>query len=870
MTNLKDGSTGDCIAQTDARLRNWYDNRELVRSPELTYSVLFAVPPSRLPPMVDDRPERWIRQVPGATSSDDQPTVMLLAGQFWGDMPGTYWARWGRYAAEENSVGLPARLRLDPNTRFVSLAITNHQIIGQFVDGTVLNKFLGTLESEGAIEVGNPLEIRGGVASHGTIRIRRGLIAPAENPAESGFVRSWLQLEGPALSALGGTITLEHESASLEFGSQTKAVAENLLIRGQGTLNVRFLDGEVKLGEPGNSFTLLGELDHGRMQIGPSVQIQVTEGGFYNGGVIELIGPATRVGTPGWLGPNNHDMRTTIAGSGRLEVKDGAILELVAGYHAPDYWRRWSVVIENDLDISPEGTLHTVPFTGPSGSWDSPVEIRGALVNRGRIQLDRSLLASGNVDNTGTIVIKDVEFNLNGGQTASLGGSVQLENAALRTTGGSAIAANNLRVTGSGTFDARLDFGTATLGASNNWFQLTPQVGAGAHLLVDGGTRCLVPESGLLNEGVIALSGADTVLGTPNWLGANNHDMRTTISGRGTLRVQDGAVLELTAGWHSPDYWRRWSVVIENDVVIGPGGTLHTVPFTGPSGSWDSPVEIHGRLVNNGKIILERTLLVEGQVQNSGRLEVNAPLQTTNRVVNSGELVLNAPLSAPELVSEGGSILVSQLTIGAGERFSGNATINGNLANHGVVSPGQSPGLIEITGNYSQTGELVAEVRGAANQDFDRLTVGGQAQLGGKLQVRLLPGANFASGAVFDIIKGAAVSGTFDPVLLPVIHGSPLFDLSYGPDFVRLTALQAAPPPPALIIPAQNLAEIGTQGLRLQIQNLANGPFVVEFSSDLQHWEPVLALPDGALPAELLMLHTNNGAMGFYRGIQPP
>ena len=74
------------------------------------------------------------------------------------------------------------------------------------------------------------------------------------------------------------------------------------------------------------------------------------------------------------------------------------------------------------------------------------------------------------------------------------------------------------------------------------------------------------------------------------------------------------------------------------------------------------------------------------------------------------------------------------MTVGPSERLSGNVTITGNLLNNGIVSPGTSPGLIEIAGNYTQTGELVAEVHGQVDQAFDRLIAGGQVQLGGRLR----------------------------------------------------------------------------------------------------------------------------------------
>ena len=252
----------------------------------------------------------------------------------------------------------PARLRLDLDTRFISRAITNQQITGQFIDSTVPTKFVGTLESEGSIEVENPLELRGPLVNHGTIRIRRALIAPGDKPEEFRYNTGWLHCQGTgalragrlpyfwSMNPLRWSLAIKPRSLPRTFKSQAK-----------GPSMLHFLMEKVYLGQPGDSFTLLGKLEHGRMRMGPSVKIELTEDGFYNGGLLDVTGTGTRIGTPGYLGPNNHDLRTTIGGRGKIWVHDGAILEFIAGFHQPDYWRRWSVVVENDIELSFDSTL---------------------------------------------------------------------------------------------------------------------------------------------------------------------------------------------------------------------------------------------------------------------------------------------------------------------------------------------------------------------------------------------------------------------------------------------------------------------------------------------------------------------------------
>ena len=158
-------------------------------------------------------------------------------------------------------------------------------------------------------------------------------------------------------------------------------------------------------------------------------------------------------------------------------------------------------------------------------------------------------------------------------------------------------------------------------------------------------------------------------------------------------------------------------------------------------------------------------------------------------------------------------------------------------------------------------------MRGVLGQGFDRLAVGGQVQLAGRLEVLVLPGADFQAGAVFNIVTGAVVSGTFETVLMPRVNDAPLFEISCGTDYVRLTALRSAPPPPSLVIPLQTPSDVRTRGLRLQISHLLYGPLTVEFSTDLRQWQPLMTLPgeDGAL--EFLAPQATTSAMGFYRGM---
>ena len=89
---------------------------------------------------------------------------------------------------------------------------------------------------------------------------------------------------------------------------------------------------------------------------------------------------------------------------------------------------------------------------------------------------------------------------------------------------------------------------------------------------------------------------------------------------------------------------------------------------------------------------------------------------------------------------------------------------SGNLINNGTVSPGNSPGTINVTGNYTQssTGTLIIEI--ASGASFDKLIVTGTAALAGTLQVSVLPGFSPLGQSFTFLTAAGGVSGTFGTV----------------------------------------------------------------------------------------------------------
>lgn len=128
-----------------------------------------------------------------------------------------------------------------------------------------------------------------------------------------------------------------------------------------------------------------------------------------------------------------------------------------------------------------------------------------------------------------------------------------------------------------------------------------------------------------------------------------------------------------------------------------------------------------------------------------------------------------------QLNTGGGTINVMEGTV------SGSGIIGGDVVNDGgTISPGNSPGIIAIVGNLTQSSNstLLMEIAGLASSAHDVLSVGGVADLDGTLIVELLAGFQPAEGSEFELFQFQTVSGEFDSIQLPPLSRQLQWDTS--------------------------------------------------------------------------------------------
>lgn len=182
------------------------------------------------------------------------------------------------------------------------------------------------------------------------------------------------------------------------------------------------------------------------------------------------------------------------------------------------------------------------------------------------------------------------------------------------------------------------------------------------------------------------------------------------------------------------------------------GGVNNSSPFT-----------------NAGTIVFDQSAsnpnVNTGTLTNTGKIELIGPSVNTSSVTG-GQLKQTG--AAAEIVIPDGTELNpgAPIVLEAGT-LRGAGTIAGSVENTGgVVKPGESPGILTLTGSYVQGsgGRLEIEVGGTEEGQHDVLALGGTATLDGTLE--LVPFGNYAnSSAIGDsvpfLIYGGSVVNQF-------------------------------------------------------------------------------------------------------------
>ncbi len=260
----------------------------------------------------------------------------------------------------------------------------------------------------------------------------------------------------------------------------------------------------------------------------------------------------------------------------------------------------------------------------------------------------------------------------------------------------------------------------------------------------------------------------------------DNFEWQGTLTGTGTTEIAESSSVFID--WKNDPIvldghrlinqttftWYGVELALSNGATFTNNGTFNAYEDSTMSGG------SAGRFINNGlfrKYGTGTTTTITTDFEDNGEVQVLAGklLFTGNLTSGDGTTLVLGDGTTLDL-DDGPLNPGDTLSLTSGASLVGSGTLSSNLVNGGTVSPGSSPGIITVDGDYTQAtgGILEMELAGTnPASDFDQLLVSGDAILDGTLNVTLIDGFTPNYGDTFELISANTLSGTFDPLSLP-------------------------------------------------------------------------------------------------------
>jgi hypothetical protein len=544
---------------------------------------------------------------------------------------------------------------------------------------------------------------------------------------------------------------------------------------------------------------------------------------FTNSGIINANVPT---------GTNNLQLQLGRAGAstntGTIEASNGGVL--VIGSTTINNVGGTIESVGANSNVSLVGSLGTSGLTISGGTYTT--SDGGTIYGEGFTTLDGT---TNPVVNSGTLVVPDVNQNTSG---ISIQGTFKNTNTVKLLSTGDLVL---LSVPNGETFTLT-GIGKVVMGdGTNNAYNNQPSIGSNfdsSGFFVNEsnieGTGQITLVQGITNKGVI---NDNVPVGSAGLVLSFGNEGSSGIINQGTIEASNGGKVQFypDVSFDNPGTLTaaaKSTIFINNNFVNLSNGTL-----TGGTYNVTGTLEIPGNITtNDAKIVLtgkasqilnpnsnalagfvtnaskgsfelkgSQSFTSAGTFTNQGAISISKGsiftvgsggtyLQSEGRTTVNGKLALSTTEERIDESDSESDPAAADIRIAKGSLLGNGGTIAAHVSSSGTVIPAASlttTGKLGITGAYTQTaaGALDANIAGASSGQFNLLTVGGAASLGGTLNIGLLNKFVPAVGDTFEILTARKVTGTFATVNGTKINDSEHFTVTYNSDNVTLTVV---------------------------------------------------------------------------------
>jgi filamentous hemagglutinin family protein len=425
---------------------------------------------------------------------------------------------------------------------------------------------------------------------------------------------------------------------------------------------------------------------------------------------------------------------------------------------------------------------------------------------------DISLSLGGSLTNTTVVTTGGEGYSASNGGTGGTAGNIKVER-----VGGALVMDSTVMLAAVGGQGGSASEGTGGAGGA----------GGAIDLLASGGPVVLRSPQILAVGGDGGMNPDDSIGGASGAMG-NFTAMGSSVEVEGDFGLN--AIWNNSSNVHirgssdvsGPGVFRNLSdVTLYDTASLNPSGGIENLGRLRSFGSATS-----ANLQNNAglvEVVAGSTLWAPSFTSNSGIVQVDGTLEvgTSSRVISPPPTCSICEIQAAAITS---GMVFNNL---AGGMLSGNGSIvvdggSGTVDNFGTIAPGGSgaTGTFSIFGNLlMQSGSTIAtDVLNTSS--YDAVAVSGTAITGGSYAVTYLPGAFFAAGDTFNVLRAGVLHAT----TLPTVNVPQLVSQPSGNDLLLVAAaavpaVTSPPPPPPVPLAEQEVAE---QEVTSQVVTFAN------------------------------------------------